>query len=124
MIDKKIPSIKELKKYKLKDLKQLSKDIREILQDLSNNKSIHFSSNLGIVELSIALLYVFDSPIDQIMYDTGHQSYVHKILTDRYNRISTIRDFNGLSGFQEPSESQHDFISTGHSEIFYQLHKV
>ncbi len=115
MIDKKIPSIKELKKYKLKDLKQLSKDIREVLQDLSNNKSIHFSSNLGIVELSIALLYVFDSPIDQIMYDTGHQSYVHKILTDRYNRISTIRDFNGLSGFQEPSESQHDFISTGHS---------
>lgn len=115
MNEKKIPTTDELVKMKLKELKKLSSDIREILQELSQKKSIHFSSNLGIVELSIALLYVFNSPIDQIIYDTGHQSYVHKILTNRFEKINTIRDYNGLSGFQEPSESEHDFISTGHS---------
>ncbi|MDE6645971.1 MAG: 1-deoxy-D-xylulose-5-phosphate synthase, partial [Malacoplasma sp.] len=79
------------------------------------NKSLHFSSNLGIVELSLALLYVFDSPKDLILYDTGHQSYVHKMITNRWNKMDSIREYGGLSGFQNPSESEHDLISTGHS---------
>lgn len=115
MDNKNIPNLKELKTYNVKQLKKLCADIREILVDLASKKSVHFSSNLGIVELSTALLYVFDSPNDQILYDTGHQAYVHKILTDRYKDIYSIRDFNGLSGFQEPNESVHDLISTGHS---------
>lgn len=110
-----VPKLSELKKYNIKQLNELCDFIRKEIIDLSKKKSIHLSSNLGIVELSTSLLYVFDSPNDQIMYDTGHQSYVHKILTDRYQLFNTIRDFNGLSGFQEPSESKHDFISSGHS---------
>ncbi|MDE5767354.1 MAG: 1-deoxy-D-xylulose-5-phosphate synthase, partial [Malacoplasma sp.] len=83
--------------------------------ELSKNKSLHFSSNLGIVELSLALLYVFDSPNDLILYDTGHQSYVHKMITNRWNKMDSIREYGGLSGFQNPNESEHDLISTGHS---------
>lgn len=115
VLNMKIPKLNEMKKYKVKQLKELCSFIRQEIINLSKEKVIHLSSNLGIVELSTTLLYVFDSPNDQIMYDTGHQTYVHKILTGRYNLFKTIRDFNGLSGFQEPKESIHDFISTGHS---------
>lgn len=110
-----IPSYEDLKKYNISELKALSYTIRRKIIDLSKSKSIHLSSNLGIVELSIALLYVFNSPNDQIVYDTGHQSYVHKILTNRSHVFESIRDENGLSGFQEPNESIHDFVSGGHT---------
>ena len=106
---------KDLKKLKTKELKKLANEIRNRITELSKLKPIHLSSNLGIVELSIALLYVFDSPKDQILYDTGHQSYVHKILTGRNEKMETIRETNGLSGFQDSKESVHDFVSTGHS---------
>lgn len=115
ILDKNYNFPDDLKKLKPKELKQLANEIRNRIKDISKNKSIHLSSNLGIVELSMALLYVFNSPKDQIMYDTGHQSYVHKILTNRNNLMDSIREDDGLSGFQEPSESVHDFVSTGHS---------
>ncbi|BAC43863.1 1-deoxy-D-xylulose-5-phosphate synthase [Malacoplasma penetrans] len=111
----KIPNYEDFKKMKLHELLDLAVLLRKKIIDISENKSAHLSSNLGIVELSMALLYVFDSPQDLIAYDTGHQCYVHKMITDRADKISTIRESNGLSGFQEPNESIHDFISTGHS---------
>ncbi|MDE5545585.1 MAG: 1-deoxy-D-xylulose-5-phosphate synthase, partial [Malacoplasma sp.] len=111
----KIPTYDEIKKMNLKQLNFLTGLIRSKIIELSRNKSLHFSSNLGIVELSLALLYVFDSPSDLILYDTGHQSYVHKMITNRWNKMDSIREFNGLSGFQNPNESEHDLISTGHS---------
>lgn len=110
-----IPKYEDLKKYRISDLESLAFTIRKKLIELSKNKAIHLSSNLGIVELSIASLVVFNSPKDKIIYDTGHQSYAHKILTDRFDDIETIRDTNGLSGFQNPKESIHDFVSLGHS---------
>lgn len=111
----KIPEYSELKKMNISELKIVAELVRKRIIEISKNKNTHLSSNLGIVELSLSLLYVFDSPKDQIVYDTGHQSYVHKILTDRNNLINTIRDDNGLSGFQNPLESDHDLISSGHS---------
>ncbi len=111
----KIPSYQEIKKMNLKQLVHLTSLIRSKIIEISKNKSLHLSSNLGIVELSLALLYVFDSPKDLILYDTGHQSYVHKMITDRWNKIDSIRETDGLSGFQDPNESEHDLISTGHS---------
>ncbi|WPL37984.1 1-deoxy-D-xylulose-5-phosphate synthase [Malacoplasma iowae] len=105
----------EITKKSIDDLKTISKQIRKTLIELSKTDSIHLSSNLGIVEISIALLYCFNSPKDKIIYDTGHQCYVHKILTDRWDKINTIRKSGGLSGFFEPLESEHDFVSLGHS---------
>lgn len=110
-----IPKYKDLKRFNISELESLAYTIRVKLIELSQSKQIHLSSNLGIVELSIALLYLYNSPIDKIIYDTGHQSYVHKILTNRFSSLKAIRDMNGLSGFQEPNESVHDFVSLGHS---------
>lgn len=110
-----IPKYEDLKKFNLDELESLAYTIRVKLIELSKEKHIHLSSNLGIVELSIALLYLYNSPNDKIIYDTGHQCYVHKILTNRYSKMRSIKDFGGLSGFQEPKESAHDFVSLGHS---------
>ena len=96
-------------------MEALAADIREfIIQNVSHTGG-HFSSNLGVVELTIALHYVFNSPIDKIIFDVGHQSYVHKILTGRVNDFATLRQFNGLSGFQKRNESEHDAWEAGHS---------
>lgn len=105
----------QLKSKSIDELKLISQQIRETLIELSKTSSIHLSSNLGIVEISTALLYCFCSPKDKIIYDTGHQCYVHKMLTDRFDKITSIRKDNGLSGFFEPNESIHDFVSLGHS---------
>lgn len=110
-----IPKYCDLKKYNLEELNALASTIRRKLIEIAKTHSIHLSSNLGIVELTIALLYFFNSPNDKIIFDTGHQSYVHKILTDRFNEIEKVRCDNGISGFQDPNESIHDFISSGHS---------
>lgn len=105
----------DFKKLNEKDLHKVVKLIREKILSIASNKQIHLSSNLGIVEISTALLYLYDSPKDKILYDTGHQCYAHKMITDRFNTIDSVRDFEGISGFLEPNESQHDFISGGHS---------
>ncbi|MCF0217713.1 MAG: 1-deoxy-D-xylulose-5-phosphate synthase [Malacoplasma sp.] len=110
-----IPSYLDFKKLNYEQLYSLSKLIRNELIKLSKHKKIHLSSNLGIVELSMGLLYEYDSPKDVILYDTGHQSYVHKMLTNRAHKMDSIRDYNGLSGFQSHKESIHDLISSGHS---------
>lgn len=110
-----IPTLQELKKYNINELKELCVFIRNKIISLSFEKSIHLASNLGVVELSTSLLYVFDSPNDKIIYDIGHQTYTHKILTGRYINLESIASYNGLSMFQEPCESVHDLISSGHA---------
>lgn len=104
-----------LKDLSITSLDELSSDIRTFLIQNISKTGGHFSSNLGIVELTVALHYVFDSPKDRILFDVGHQSYVHKILTGRINDFDTLRQLNGLSGFQKRYESVHDHFEAGHS---------
>ncbi|HHW95226.1 MAG TPA: 1-deoxy-D-xylulose-5-phosphate synthase [Mogibacterium sp.] len=99
----------------IRELNDLCSDIREFLLDKISVTGGHLASNLGIVELSVALMRAFDSPKDKIIYDVGHQSYVHKILTGRANRFDTLRQYKGLSGFPKSRESEHDVYETGHS---------
>lgn len=114
----KIETIKDpsfLKQLNIKELEDLSSDIRDFLIQQISKTGGHFSSNLGIVELTTALHYVFDSPKDKILFDVGHQSYVHKILTGRIQQFDTLRQYKGLSGFQKRNESIHDSWEAGHS---------
>jgi 1-deoxy-D-xylulose-5-phosphate synthase len=104
-----------LKKLPIKQCDELAKEIRSFLIDSVSKTGGHLSSNLGVVELTIALHKVFDSPKDKLIFDVGHQSYVHKILTGRAGRFSTLRQYDGLSGFNKRSESEHDVWEAGHS---------
>ncbi|MEG0123979.1 MAG: 1-deoxy-D-xylulose-5-phosphate synthase [Malacoplasma sp.] len=112
-----------MKDYNLDKLKQMSNnelislanEVRLKIINLSKEKNIHLASNLGIIELTIALLFSFNLPIDKLIYDTGHQTYAHKILTGRWDRFETIRDDNGLSGFPDNIESEYDVVGFGHS---------
>ncbi len=105
----------DLKSLKQEQLPALAEEIRKfILQHVSVTGG-HLASNLGVVELTIALHYVYNSPMDKIIWDVGHQSYVHKILTSRKDRFNTLRSFGGLSGFPKRKESVHDIFETGHS---------
>ena len=97
------------------ELGDLSQQIRDFLVEKVSKTGGHLASNLGIVELSIALMRVFDSPRDKIIYDVGHQSYVHKILTGRAKGFDTLRQYKGMSGFPKCRESVHDHYETGHS---------
>ncbi|MFV0395541.1 MAG: 1-deoxy-D-xylulose-5-phosphate synthase N-terminal domain-containing protein, partial [Coprobacillaceae bacterium] len=97
------------------ELEGLAKEIRSFLIASLSKTGGHLSSNLGIVELTIALHYIFDSPKDKIFFDVGHQSYIHKILTGRANAFDTLRKTDGLSGFQKTCESEHDVWEAGHS---------
>ena len=97
------------------ELNDLSQQIRDFLIKKVSKTGGHIASNLGIVELSIALMRVFDSPRDKIIYDVGHQSYVHKILTGRAKGFDTLRQYKGMSGFPKCRESVHDHYETGHS---------
>ncbi|PKM67005.1 MAG: 1-deoxy-D-xylulose-5-phosphate synthase [Firmicutes bacterium HGW-Firmicutes-2] len=111
----KIHSPKALKKLSMSDLNRLSHEVRRYLVDVVSVTGGHLSSNLGVVELTIALHYVFDSPIDKLVWDVGHQSYVHKILTGRKEALKTVRQYQGLSGFPKRLESEHDCFDVGHS---------
>lgn len=104
-----------LKKISIRECNELAKEVRSFLIDNVSKTGGHLSSNLGVVELTIAIHKVFDSPKDKIIFDVGHQSYVHKILTGRADRFATLRQFDGLSGFNKRSESEHDVWEAGHS---------
>lgn len=110
-----INSPKDLKKLNTKDLDVLATEIRKVLIDTVSKNGGHLSSNLGVVELSIALHYMFNSPEDKIIWDVGHQVYTHKLLTGRFNEFNTLRTENGISGFTSPEESEHDIFYSGHS---------
>jgi len=104
-----------LKKLSLKELEQLAEDIRKYIILNVSRTGGHLSANLGLVEVTIALHYVFDSPHDKLIFDVGHQTYTHKILTGRASQFPTLRQKDGLSGFLKYSESQHDVWEAGHS---------
>ncbi len=104
-----------LKSMSEKELESLSHEIRNFLIENISKTGGHLASNLGVVELTVALHYVFDSPRDRIFFDVGHQSYVHKILTGRADQFPTLRHYHGLSGFQKRKESIHDVWEAGHS---------
>ncbi|EIM06164.1 1-deoxy-D-xylulose-5-phosphate synthase [Planococcus antarcticus DSM 14505] len=104
-----------LKELNTKQLEVLSKDIRRFLIENLSRTGGHIGPNLGVVELTVALHKVFDSPTDKFIWDVGHQSYVHKILTGRASQFDTLRQFKGLCGFPKRNESDHDVWETGHS---------
>ncbi len=105
----------KLKSMSEKELELLSYEIRQLLLDTVSVTGGHLSSNLGVVELTIALHTVFDTPKDKIVWDVGHQAYVHKILTGRSEKMNTLRTYGGISGFPRPQESIHDMYASGHS---------
>ncbi|RIY32554.1 1-deoxy-D-xylulose-5-phosphate synthase [Psittacicella hinzii] len=111
----KINNLDDLKALEIKQLPQLCDELRDFLIYSISNSSGHFSSNLGTVELTVALHYVYDSPNDKIIWDVGHQAYAHKVLTGRKDQIGTIRQFNGIHPFPFRSESEHDILTVGHS---------
>ncbi|NLI76775.1 MAG: 1-deoxy-D-xylulose-5-phosphate synthase [Candidatus Riflebacteria bacterium] len=138
MLIEKIHSPADLKTLSRRDLIQLSQEMRErIIQVVSRNGG-HLASNLGIVELTLAIHRIFDSPRDRIIFDVGHQCYVHKMVTGRMDQFPTLRTLGGISGFPKGCESEHDAFDTGHSSTsisaalglalardrFHQGHKV
>jgi len=110
-----INSPKDLKQIPLEELPNLAKEIRERIIEVVSKTGGHLASNLGIVELTIALHYIFDAPDDLIIWDVGHQAYVHKILTGRRDKFHTLRQHGGISGFPRPDESPYDTFNMGHS---------
>ena len=110
-----IHSPADVKALPEESLPKLASEIRELLVNTLSNTGGHLAPNLGVVELSIALHRVFETPRDKILFDVSHQSYIHKILTGRAERLNTIRQFGGLSGFTKRSESAHDAYGAGHA---------
>ncbi len=111
----KINSPKDLKKLDMRALDELAKEIRAFLVENISKTGGHLSSSLGVVELTLALHYCFNCPRDKIVWDVGHQAYVHKILTGRKEGFKTLRKLDGMSGFPRPSESECDAFNAGHS---------
>lgn len=114
---KSIKSPADIKKYDAERLALLAEEVRDTIVSTVSENGGHLASNLGVVELTIALHKVFNSPDDKIIWDVGHQVYTHKLLTGRYNEFSTLRKENGISGFSRPDESEHDIVFSGHSSV-------
>jgi 1-deoxy-D-xylulose-5-phosphate synthase len=112
---KTIQSPSDLRELSRSQLPQIANELREFLLDSVSQTGGHLSSNLGTVELTVALHYVFNTPNDKVVWDVGHQSYPHKILTGRRDQMSSIRQFGGISGFPKRSESEYDDFGTAHS---------
>jgi len=110
-----INSPEDLRRMERKQLPQLAEELRAFLVESVSKTGGHLSSNLGTVELTIALHYVYDTPQDKLVWDVGHQTYAHKILTGRRERMNTLRMAGGLSGFPKRNESEYDVFGTGHS---------
>lgn len=112
---KNIKSPADLKKLSYEELNVLCSEIRSFTVDTVMKSGGHLASNLGVTELTVALLKSFDLPADKIIYDVGHQSYIHKMLTGRINKFDTLRRLNGISGFPKTEESEYDCFNTGHA---------
>lgn len=112
-----IHSPSDIKKLSIHQLKDLCKEIRQFLIEHAAKNGGHFASSLGVVELTVALHYVFEMPNDDIVWDVGHQAYVHKLLTGRKNQFDTMRKKNGLFPFPKPSESKYDSSVAGHASV-------
>ena len=105
----------DIRKLSVAELKPLCADVRNFLIDVVSKTGGHLGAGLGAVELAVALHYVFDTPYDKLVWDVGHQAYPHKILTGRKDRLHTIRQLGGLSGFLKRSESEYDTFGAGHA---------
>ncbi|MBI4690346.1 MAG: 1-deoxy-D-xylulose-5-phosphate synthase [Nitrospirae bacterium] len=115
MLIENIKSPDDLKRLSSDELRYLAEELRETIIERVSINGGHLASNLGVVELTLAIHYIFDSPRDRIIWDVGHQSYTHKLITGRYERFSSLRKHKGLSGFPKIDESNHDAFGTGHS---------
>ncbi|MBR6756226.1 MAG: 1-deoxy-D-xylulose-5-phosphate synthase [Peptococcaceae bacterium] len=111
----KIKTPQDIKQLSVAELKVLAQEIRDELVQVVSQNGGHLAPNLGIVELTLALHYLYDAPKDKFVWDVGHQAYVHKLLTGRYEKFKTIRTFEGLAGFPKRSESEYDVFDVGHS---------
>ncbi|MCY6354082.1 1-deoxy-D-xylulose-5-phosphate synthase [Clostridium sp. ZS2-4] len=111
----KLDNVNDLKKLSYKELKELSKELREFLIDKTSKTGGHLASNLGVVELTLSLYQVFNIDKDKIVWDVGHQTYIHKILTGRKDKFNTLKQYKGISGFPKRCESKYDVFETGHS---------
>ena len=111
----KVNSLEDLKKLNIEDKKILAKDLRKYILEIVSKNGGHLASNLGVVELTIAIDSVFNLPEDKVVWDVGHQTYVHKILTGRKEEMKTLRTLNGIAGFPKTNESETDCFNTGHS---------
>lgn len=111
----KINSPADVKKLSDEQLKQLAAEIRQLLIEVISHTGGHLAPNLGVVELTLALHKVFTTPQDKLVFDVGHQAYIHKIITGRREQFPTLRQYGGLSGFPKRCESEHDAFGTGHS---------
>ncbi len=105
----------DLKKLRLSQLEKLAQELRETIIHTVAETGGHLAPNLGVIELTIALHYVFDSPRDKLVWDVGHQAYAHKLLTGRQDKFHTLRQYGGVAGFPKRSESPHDIVDVGHS---------
>ncbi|HBM74305.1 MAG TPA: 1-deoxy-D-xylulose-5-phosphate synthase, partial [Clostridiaceae bacterium] len=105
----------DIKNLDTKTLKELASEIRNFIIQKVSKTGGHLASNLGVVELTLAVHCVYDVPKDKVIWDVGHQTYIHKILTGRKDRFDTLRKFGGLSGFPKRDESIYDIYETGHS---------
>jgi 1-deoxy-D-xylulose-5-phosphate synthase len=105
----------QIKKMSIEELEVFSKEIREFLIQKVSKTGGHLASNLGVVELTLSIYRVFDLNFDKLVWDVGHQAYIHKMLTGRMDKFDTLRQFGGLSGFPKRCESIYDFFETGHS---------
>src|SRR5271157_5577908 len=108
MLIERIKSPRDLKSLKPEELTALADELRSLIIERVSINGGHLASNLGVVELTIALHCVFNSPVDKIVWDVGHQSYSHKLLTGRYQDFPTLRKYHGISGFPKIDESPHD----------------
>ena len=115
MILDSIHSPEDIRALDQNQLPQLCKELRQFLLENVSKTGGHFSSNLGVVELTVAIHRVFDTAHDRLVFDVGHQAYVHKALTGRQALFSTLRQLDGLSGFPKPHESVHDAFIAGHA---------
>ena len=112
---KTIDSPEDLKDISREKLHQVCDELRQYIIDVVSVHGGHFAASLGVVELSVALHYVYNTPYDQLVWDVGHQAYGHKILTGRRDEFISNRKYNGLSGFPKRSESEYDTFGVGHS---------
>ena len=110
-----IQSVEDLRKLSVKELPQLCDELRQYIIEQTAQHPGHLGSSLGVIELTVAIHYVFDTPNDRLIWDVGHQAYCHKILTGRKDEFSTNRCYNGISGFPRREESEFDAFGTGHS---------
>ncbi|WP_187647205.1 1-deoxy-D-xylulose-5-phosphate synthase [Nitrosophilus labii] len=111
----------DIKNYSIQELEELCSQIRKRILEVVSKNGGHLSSTLGAVELIVAMHYVFDSKRDPFIFDVSHQAYAHKLLTDRWDKFDTLRQFGGISGYTKPSESQYDYYVAGHSSTSLSL---